>query len=81
MNEGGISKSGGLLDVGVEMGVIQKSGSFFKFNNELLGQGREAVKIVFDENKKLANQIESEIWKAVKKNEKIPVEVGEKKEE
>jgi len=81
MNLGGISKSGGLLDVGVEMGVIQKSGSFFKLNNELLGQGREAVKILFDENKKLSNQVETEIWKAVKKNEKIPVEVGEKEAE
>ena len=66
-----------LLDVGIEIGVIQKSGSFFRFNEEMLGQGREAVKVLLDENKKLATQIETEIWKKVKKEEKIPVDVGE----
>ncbi len=81
MNVGGISRSGGLLDVGVELGVIQKSGSFFRFGEEMLGQGREAVKNLLEENKKLASQIETEIWQAVKKQEKIPVEVGEHKEE
>lgn len=81
MNVGGISRSGGLLDVGVELGVINKSGSFFKLDGKLLGQGREAVKILFDENKKLAMEIEKKIWKKVKESENIPVEVGEKKEE
>jgi recombination protein RecA len=81
MNVGGISKSGGILDVGVEIGVINKSGSFFRFGEQLLGQGREAVKTGLEENKKLADQIEAEIWKTVKKQEKIPVEVGEKEEE
>jgi len=81
MNVGGISRSGGLLDVGVELGVIQKSGSFFKLGEQLLGQGREAAKAALEENKKLASQIETEIWKSVRKTEKIPVEVGEKEEE
>ena len=81
MNVGGISRSGGILDVAVELGAINKSGSFFRFGEQLLGQGREAAKLYLEENKKLADQIESEIWKSVKKNEKIPVEVGEQKEE
>lgn len=81
MNIGGISHSGGVLDVGVEMGVILKSGSFFKFGEQLLGQGREAAKLDLEENKKLAETIESEIWKMVKKQAKIPIEVGEKEEE
>ncbi|GAG25930.1 unnamed protein product, partial [marine sediment metagenome] len=64
MNIGGISRSGGLLDVGVELGVISKSGSFFKLDDKLLGQGREAVKVALQENKKLESKVESLIWKA-----------------
>ena len=80
MNEGGISQSGSVLDVGVEMGVIQKSGSFFKYKGKVLGQGREAVKIVFTDDVKLQKEIEQEIWKVVKEGQKLPPEVGEKQE-
>lgn len=70
MNIGGISKTGGLLDVGVEMGVVGKSGSFFKYKNKVLGQGREGAKIALEESSKLAHQIEAEIWKQVKSDKK-----------
>ncbi len=80
MNVGGISKSGGLLDVGVEMKVIEKSGSFFKYKGEVLGQGREAVKTILEEKEKLAKEIEEQIWKRVKSGQQIPKEVGEKQD-
>lgn len=81
MNLGGISRSGGILDVAVEMGVVEKSGSFFRHKNKVLGQGREAVKVLFDENEKLTKEIETEIWKNVKENKTVPQELGEKEED
>lgn len=81
MNKGGISKAGGLLDVAVEMNVIEKSGSFFRYKGKVLGQGRESVKIAIDENDKLAKELDAEIWKTVKNGKSVPIEVGEKKEE
>lgn len=81
MNLGGISRSGGILDVAVEMGVVEKSGSFFRHKSKVLGQGREAVKVLFDENEKLTKEIETEIWKNVKENKTVPQELGEKEED
>lgn len=78
MNVGGISKSGGLLDVGLEMGVIGKSGAFFKFDETMLGQGREAAKIFLDENHKLAKAIEEKIWSTAESGKTpVPTEFGE----
>jgi len=81
MNVGGISKTGGLLDVGVELGVISKAGAFFRYKGKLLGQGREAVKITLGENQKLTKEIEAQIWKTVKTSKNPPKEIGEKKED
>ncbi len=53
----GISRSGDLLDMGVETGVIEKSGSWYSYENERLGQGREKVKQFFAENKDLYQTI------------------------
>lgn len=80
MNTSGISKSGGILDVGVEMGVIEKSGSFFKHKGKILGQGREGVKLALEENEKLTKEIETEIWKTVKSGKTLPDKVGEQEE-
>ncbi len=81
MNVGGISRTGGLLDVGVELDVIEKSGSFFKYKGEVLGQGREGVKITLEEKEKLGKEIEAAIWKSVKASKHPPKEMGEQKEE
>ena len=55
----GISKSGDLIDMGEEFGVIKKSGSFYSFGDTRLGQGRENSKEFLRENKDIADQIES----------------------
>lgn len=66
MNTGGISRSGGILDVAVEHGVVEKSGSFFKFDGEMLAQGREATKSLLEEKPELAKKIEKQIWAKIK---------------
>jgi recombination protein RecA len=80
MNIGGISQTGNLLDVGVELEIIEKSGAFFKYNKTMLGQGREAAKTYLEEHFKIAKQIEVEIWKKVKAGEvRSKRELGEVK--
>jgi len=81
MNVGGISKSGGLIDVALELGVVERSGAFFRYKGQVLGQGREAVKLALDDDSKLANEIEAGIHKIVKEGKEVPKEVGEKKED
>ena len=53
----GISKIGETLDLAVDLDIINKSGSWFSYNGERLGQGRENVKKVFEENEELYNEI------------------------
>jgi len=80
MNIGGISQVGGILDVAVEMGIVTKSGAFFKYSEKLLGQGREAAKILLEEHSKLAKEIADKIWAMVKSGKKkVPKEIGEEK--
>ncbi len=57
----GISKTGEIIDMGVEMGVIQKSGSWFSYDTTKLGQGRDAVKQLLVDNPELANELEGKI--------------------
>ncbi|MBQ4391183.1 MAG: recombinase RecA [Paludibacteraceae bacterium] len=63
----GISKVGELVDLGVELGIIKKSGSFYNYNDSKLAQGRDAVKNVLKENPDLADEIEAQIMAALKK--------------
>jgi recombination protein RecA len=78
LNSQGISKPGGLLDVGIEMGVLNKKGSFIYHGDTIIGQGREAARTAIFENPKLAKQIEDAIWKAVKDGKaNLPKQVGE----
>lgn len=67
MADEGISKEAGLLDVALELGLISKSGAFFRLGNKLIGQGRESTKAYFAEHKKEATSLEKEIWAKVKK--------------
>lgn len=57
----GISKEGNIIDVGVDYGIINKSGSWFSYEGEKLGQGREGVKKLLIENKELCAEIENKI--------------------
>lgn len=57
----GISKIGEILDMGVEMGIVQKSGSWFSYDSNKLGQGREGVKSLLKDNPELANELEAKI--------------------
>lgn len=57
----GISKVGEVIDIGVEAGIIQKSGSWFSYEGQKLGQGRDAVKQLFADNLELAEEIEARI--------------------
>ena len=57
----GISKEGGIIDVGVEMGLIKKSGAFFSFGETRLGQGRENAKEFLRQNAAIRDEIESQI--------------------
>jgi recombination protein RecA len=62
----GVSKEGGLIDVGLEYNVLSKSGAFLKYGTQMLGQGREAAKLFLKENTKVAKEITEAIWKIVK---------------
>jgi len=62
----GISVSGDLLDVGVEKGVIKKSGNSYMFGEEKLGVGRETAKSYLRANPKLMNAIRKDIWQQVR---------------
>ena len=57
----GISREGNILDVAVDMDIVKKSGSWFSYNEERLGQGRETVKSILKDNPELADEIENKI--------------------
>ena len=57
----GISKEGDLVDVGFDTGLLEKTGTWYSYKGERLGQGRENVKKLLKENKKLAGELEAEI--------------------
>ena len=61
----GISNVGEIVDLGVEYGIIQKSGSWFSYNETRLAQGRDAVKNVIKDNPELAEEIEAKIMDAI----------------
>ena len=61
----GISRSGEVVDIGSESGIIKKSGAFYSFGETRLGQGRENAKAFLDQNRELRDQIEAELRKAL----------------
>lgn len=62
----GISKVGEILDVGVEKGIVQKSGSWYSYGDSKLGQGRDAVKDLLKDNPELSEELEEKIKEAIK---------------
>ncbi len=62
----GISKTGEIIDMGTELGIIQKSGSWYSYNSDKLGQGRDSVKQLIVDNPELAKEIEGKIREKIK---------------
>lgn len=62
----GISKSGEIIDLGADLGVIKKSGSWYSYNDTKLGQGRDASKQCIMDNPELAEELEALIFEALK---------------
>ncbi len=60
----GVSKTGDVLDLAVQYGVMEKSGAFLKYNGETLGQGRESVKKLFKDKPELMDEIEKKVREA-----------------
>jgi recombination protein RecA len=65
----GISKVGEIIDLGVEFGIVKKSGSWFSYGDTKLGQGRDAVKSLIRDNPDLAEELEIKIKEAINTQE------------
>lgn len=65
----GISKMGEVIDMGVEFGIVQKSGSWFSYGADKLGQGRDAVRGLLHDNPELAAEIETKIRAKIKETQ------------
>jgi len=75
----GISTSGCILDLGIEHDIVQKSGSFFSYDGERLGQGRANAKAFLDEHAEVAEEIERKIYAApgIDRDAVEPIDAGE----
>ena len=70
----GISRAGDIIDLGVEANIVEKSGSWYSYGEERIGQGRENVKRMLDENPDLLSEIERRIkvhYGLIHENEEI----------
>ena len=76
----GYSRTGGILDMGVEAEIVTKSGAFYSYNNTKLGQGRENSKKFLTENPEITNEIENKIREAILKKD-IHFETSDDSEE
>ncbi|MBS1587865.1 MAG: recombinase RecA [Bacteroidetes bacterium] len=65
----GISKIGEIIDMGVELGILNKSGSWFSYNDSKIGQGRDAVKQFLTDNPEVAEEVEGKIRAALQPSE------------
>ena len=65
----GISRSGEIVDLGAELGIIKKSGSWYSYNDVKLGQGRDASKQTIKDNPELAEELEALIFEKLKDKE------------
>ena len=71
----GISKEGSLLDVSTELGLVKKSGSWFEYEGEKIGQGRSAAVEYLRGNSKLSSELEKKLRQTIKKNNRSPIVV------
>ena len=62
----GISRAGEIIDLGTDLGIIKKSGSWYSYNDSKLGQGRDACKQIIQDNPELAEELETLIMQAMK---------------
>ena len=69
----GISKSGEILDMGVDLGIVSKSGSWFSYGETRLGQGRDAVKSLIEDNPELMEELEMKIKEALTPSNEVEV--------
>jgi recombination protein RecA len=81
MENEGISKTGGILDVALELGLISKSGSFFNYEGKPIAQGKEAAKAYLREHLSFADSLEKKIREVAASGKKMPKEIGEEKKE
>ena len=70
----GISRTGEIVDLGVQYGIIKKSGSFFSYNDTKLAQGRDRTKALIADNPELAEELEAKIAEAIKGNTDLVAE-------
>ena len=73
--KGGVSKISGVFDVALDLGILSKSGAFYRYGETMLGQGKEAAIDYLSENAKTAKEIEEKIWKAVKSGKAVEEKV------
>ena len=66
MDENGISITGDIVDIGAEHGILDKAGSFYKYNGEVLAQAREATKQNLVEHPKVLHEIKQKIWQTLR---------------
>ncbi len=72
----GISKEGSILDVGAEFEIVKKSGAWYEYEGQKLGQGREASKMFLKQNTKVRDDIEKKIRDFTKQKNEIPLNIG-----
>ena len=74
----GISSEGCILDLGLEHGIVQKSGSFFSYGDERLGQGRNNAKGYLEEHQEISKEIEAKVYEALGTDKDLvtPIERG-----
>lgn len=67
----GISKTGDILDLAAQYGVVEKSGAFYKYGGETIGQGRDKTKTFLKENPEIMSEIDNKVREAVKSSEEL----------
>ena len=73
----GISYVGELIDYGIKMDIVDKSGAWFSYGSEKLGQGKENAKLTIKENQKLFDEIEAKVKEALGFGESLTVDENE----